>query len=191
MYNLDEILLKVQKPGRYVGGEQGSIIKNEDDIDVRFAFCFPDSYEIGMSHLGMKILYHTLNTLPYVWCERVFAPWEDMEAEMRKNNIPLYTLESKTPLNECDIIGFTLPYELSYTNILNMLDLGGVPVLAKDRKSLKNIVIAGGPCVCNPEPLADFIDLYGADELKRLDNQLKGMDEIPKINGKASMKIFL
>lgn len=172
MNKLEDILLKVQKPGRYVGGEQGSIVKNLDNIDVHFAFCFPDSYEIGMSHLGMKILYHTLNSLDYVWCERVFAPWEDMEREMRENDIPLYTLESKTPLSDCDIIGFTLPYELSYTNILNMLDLGNVPVLAKDRTELKNIVIAGGPCVCNPEPLVDFIDLFAIGEGEELDNEI-------------------
>ena len=191
MYNLDDILLKVQKPGRYVGGEQGSIIKNADDIDVRFAFCFPDSYEIGMSHLGMKILYHTLNTLDYVWCERVFAPWEDMEAEMRKYNIPLYTLESKTPLNECDIIGFTLPYELSYTNILNMLDLGGVPVLSKDRTTLKNIVIAGGPCVCNPEPLADFIDLFAIGEGEELDNEICELYRKHKLNNSSKEEFLI
>jgi len=190
MIKLDDILLKVQKPARYVGGEQGSIIKNIDDIDVHFAFCFPDSYEIGMSHLGMKILYHTLNSLDFVWCERVFAPWDDMEQEMRNNNIPLYTLESKTPLSECDIIGFTLPYELSYTNILNMLDLGGVPVLSKDRKGLKNIVIAGGPCVCNPEPLSDFIDLFAIGEGEELDNEICELYRKHKLN-KSTREAFL
>ena len=188
--NFEDILLKVQKPGRYIGGEQGSIVKNEKDIDVRFAFCFPDSYEIGMSHLGMKILYHTLNSLDYVWCERVFAPWEDMEQQMRDNDIPLYTLESKTPLYDCDIIGFTLPYELSYTNILNMLDLGRVPVLAKDRKELKNIVIAGGPCVCNPEPLAEFIDLFAIGEGEELDNEICELYRKHKLNN-SSREEFL
>ncbi len=172
MLNLDNILMKVQKPGRYVGGDQNSIVKDADSVDVRFAFCFPDSYEIGMSHLGMKILYHTLNRLDFVWCERVFAPWEDMETLMRQNEIPLYSLESHTPLSCFDIIGFSLPYELSYTNILNMLDLGNVPVLSKDRKGLKNIVMAGGPCVCNPEPLADFIDLFAIGEGEELNNEI-------------------
>ncbi len=189
--NFEDILLKVQKPGRYIGGEQGSIIKNEKDIDVRFAFCFPDSYEIGMSHLGMKILYHTLNSLDYVWCERVFAPWEDMEQQMRDNDIPLYTLESKTPLYECDIIGFTLPYELSYTNILNMLDLGRVPVLAKDRKGLKNIVIAGGPCVCNPEPLAEFIDLFAIGEGEELDNEICELYRKHKLNNSSRQEFLI
>ena len=189
--NFEDILLKVQKPGRYVGEEQGCIIKNNEDIDVRFAFCFPDSYEIGMSHLGMKILYQTLNNLPFVWCERVFAPWEDMEQEMRKNNIPLYTLESKTPLYDCDIIGFTLPYELSYTNILNMLDLGGVPVLSKDRTSLKNIVIAGGPCVCNPEPIADFIDLFAIGEGEELDNEICELYRKHKLNNSTKEEFLI
>ncbi len=189
--NFEDILLKVQKPGRYIGGEQGSIIKNEKDIDVRFAFCFPDSYEIGMSHLGMKILYHTLNSLDYVWCERVFAPWEDMEQQMRDNDIPLYTLESKTPLYDCDIIGFTLPYELSYTNILNMLDLGRVPVLAKDRKGLKNIVIAGGPCVCNPEPLAEFIDLFAIGEGEELDNEICELYRKHKLNNSSRQEFLI
>ena len=172
MLELKDILLKVQKPGRYVGGEQGSIVKNLDDVDVRYAFCFPDSYEIGMSHLGMKILYHTLNMLDFVWCERVFAPWEDMERQMRENQIQLYALESHSPLCDFDIIGFTLQYEMSYTNMLNMLDLGGVPVLAKDRKGLKNIVMAGGPCACNPEPVADFVDLFSIGEGEEANNEI-------------------
>ncbi len=169
---LEDILLKVQKPGRYVGGEQGSVVKDPERVDVRFAFCFPDSYEIGMSHIGMKILYSTINSLEWAWCERVFAPWEDMEAQMRENNIKLYALESRTPLCDFDIIGFTLQYELSYTNILNMLELGGVPVLAKDRKELKNLVCAGGPCIYNPEPLCDFVDIFFIGEGEELDNEL-------------------
>lgn len=157
---LDEILLQVQKPGRYVGGELGSIVKDKSQIDVRFAFCFPDTYEVGMSHLGMKILYGLLNQQDFCWCERVFAPWMDMEEQMKAHNIPLYGLESFDPLSDFDIIGFTLQYELSFTNILNMLALGNVPVLCKDRKGLKNLVVAGGPCACNPEPLVDFVDLF-------------------------------
>lgn len=157
---LDEILLDVQKPGRYVGGEVNSVYKNSDEIDVRFAFCFPDTYEVGMSHLGMKILYGLLNSKDYCWCERVFAPWMDMEQKMRENNIKLYGLESFDELCDFDIIGFTLQYELSYTNILNMLDLSGIDVFAKNREGLKNLVIAGGPCTCNPEPLVDFVDVF-------------------------------
>ena len=144
------ILLSVQKPARYTGGEPGSIIKNKDEIDVRFAFCFPDTYEIGMSHLGMKILYDELNKQDYIWCERCFAPWTDMMSKMKENDIPLYTLESKTPLKEMDIVGFTLMYELSYTNVLAMLDLAGIPFYAKDRDESWPLIIAGGPCTCNP-----------------------------------------
>ena len=157
---LEQILPRVQKPARYVGGEWGSVTKDKNNIDLRFAFCFPDVYEVGMSHLGSRILYGLLNDQENIWCERVFAPWIDMEDEMRRAGIPLYGLESGDPLSDFDIIGFTLQYELSFTNILNMLDLGGIPVLAKDRKGLKNLVVAGGPCAYNPEPLCDFIDLF-------------------------------
>lgn len=158
---IEKILLSVQKPSRYIGGEVGSIIKDKSKIDVRFAFCFPDTYDIGMSHLGMKILYSLINERENYWCERVFAPAEDFEQLMRDNDIPLYGLESLDPLTEFDFIGFTMQYELSYTNVLNMLDLAGIPVYARDRgDSLNNIVCAGGPCVCNPEPLADFFDLF-------------------------------
>ena len=157
---LDRILPKVQKPGRYVGGELNSVVKNKADVDVRFAFCFPDTYEIGMSHLGIKILYAQFNRVDYIWCERVFAPWVDMEQAMLENDIPLYGLESGDPVSDFDFIGFTLQYELSYTNILNMLKLSGVPLLCRDRTELKNIVVAGGPCACNPEPLTDFIDIF-------------------------------
>ena len=157
---LERILPKVQKPARYVGGEWGSVTKNKNEVDIRFAFCFPDVYEVGMSHLGSRILYGLLNDQNGVWCERVFAPWVDLEDYMRKENIPLYGLESGDALYEFDIIGFTLQYELSFSNILNMLDLGGVPVLAEDRKELKNLVVAGGPCAYNPEPLCDFVDLF-------------------------------
>ncbi|MBQ2389767.1 MAG: TIGR03960 family B12-binding radical SAM protein [Clostridia bacterium] len=165
---LSDILLKVQKPARYIGGEQGAIIKDKSNIDVRFAFCFADSYEVGMSHLGMKILYSVANTPDWAWCERVFAPWEDMETEMRKNDIPLFALESGDKLSDFDIIGFTIPYEMCYTNILNCLDLGGIPLRSNERKDLSPIVIAGGPCTCNPEPLADFIDIFSLGEGEEL-----------------------
>ena len=154
--DVEKLLLKVQKPGRYVGGEMNEVIKDKRNVDTRFAFCFPDTYEVGMSHLGMKILYSLFNSVDYIWCERVFAPWVDMEEEMIKHNIPLYALESGDPVSEFDFIGFTLQYELSYTNMLNMLKLSGVPIKSCDRTELKNIVVAGGPCACNPEPIADF-----------------------------------
>ncbi|MBQ2997893.1 MAG: TIGR03960 family B12-binding radical SAM protein [Oscillospiraceae bacterium] len=156
----EKILSLVQKPARYCGGELNSVVKNKDDVLIRFAFCFPDLYEVGMSHLGMKILYSLLNKDPEVWCERVFAPDMDMEKILRENDLPLFALESRDSVGDFDIIGFTLQYELSYTGILNMLDLAGIPVRAEDRTELKNLVVAGGPCSCNPEPIADFIDLF-------------------------------
>lgn len=179
----EKLLANVQKPGRYVGGELNSIIKNKEDVEVRFAFCFPDIYEVGMSHLGMKILYSQLNTVPYIWCERVFAPWGDMEEQMRSHQVPLYALESGDSLADFDIIGFTLQYELSYTNILNMLDLAGVPLLAKDRNSLSQLVVAGGPCACNPEPLADFIDLFFIGEGEEVDLEVIALYREFKRNG--------
>ncbi len=157
---VEKVLLKVQKPGRYVGGEPHSVVKKREEVDVRFAFCFPDVYEVGMSHLGIKILYGAINQVPYFWCERVFAPWIDMEHQMVEKNLPLYALESGDPVKGFDFIGFTLQYELSYTNILNMLKLAGLPLRSDDRPDLFNIVVAGGPCACNPEPLADFFDIF-------------------------------
>ncbi len=161
---IEKILPLVQKPGRYTGGELNSIIKDKSKVDIRYAFCFPDNYEIGMSHLGIKILYSAANARDDVWCERVFAPWHDMEQEMRKRGIELYALESGDALRNFDLIGFTLQYELSYTNVLNMLDLAGLPVKACDRHELTPIVIGGGPCVCNPEPMAEFFDLFSLGE---------------------------
>lgn len=156
---LRQALLKVQKPARYTGGEPGCVYKDKKDVQLRFAFCFPDTYEVGMSFLGMKILYEILNDRKEFWCERVFMPWVDMKAEMERQNIPLYALESKDPLSEFDVVGFTLQYELSYTNILAMLQLGGIPLLASQRGEDAPFVVAGGPCACNAEPLADFFDL--------------------------------
>ena len=166
---IEKLLLKVQKPGRYVGGELNEVIKNKKDVDVRFAFCFPDTYEVGMSHLGMKILYSLFNSVDYIWCERVFAPWLDMEELMVKNNIPLYALESGDPVSDFDFIGFTLQYELSFTNMLNMLKLSGIPLKSCDRTGLKNIVVAGGPNTCNPEPIADFVDIFFIGEGEEVD----------------------
>ncbi|MBQ8514760.1 MAG: TIGR03960 family B12-binding radical SAM protein [Ruminococcus sp.] len=158
---IEPLLLQVQKPSQYIGGEVGSIIKDKEKVDVRFAFCFPDTYEIGMSHLGMKILYSLTNERENFWCERVFAPDTDFEQLMRAHDIPLYALESLEPVRDFDMIGFTLQYELAYTNILNMLDLARIPLCARDRgDSLAQMVFAGGPCVCNPEPIADFFDFF-------------------------------
>ena len=168
---IEKILPRVQKPGRYTGGELGSVLKNPEEVAVRFAFCFPDTYEIGMSHLGMKILYGLINEREDAYCERFFAPWTDMEDEMRKNSVDLFSLETKTPLSNFDVIGFTLQYELSFSTILNMLDLGGVPLLSKDRHSLKNIVVGGGPCASNPEPIADFFDVFQLGDGEELMNE--------------------
>ena len=165
----ERLLLSVQKPGRYSGGEINSVIKDKKQVDVRFAFCFPDTYEIGMSHLGMKILYSQFNSHEDIWCERVFAPWVDFEEKMREHNIPLFALESRDSIRDFDFIGFTLQYELSYTNVLNMLDLAGVPLRSEERKDLSPLVVAGGPCVCNAEPLADFVDLFFLGEGEEVD----------------------
>ena len=168
----EKLLLSVQKPGRYSGGEINSVIKDKEKVDVRFAFCFPDTYEIGMSHLGMKILYSQFNQREDIWCERVFAPWTDFQEVMRENNIPLFALESRDPIKEFDFIGFTLQYEMAYTNVLNMLDLAGIPLRTADRDDSHPLVVAGGPCVCNPEPLADFIDIFFLGEGEEVDLEL-------------------
>ena len=161
---LERILPTVQKPARYVGGEYNQIVKDKDNVRVRVAFCFPDTYELGMSNVGMRILYGVMNEMPQVWCERVFAPWGDMEEAMRKHNLPLWALESHDPVKDFDMIAFTVGYEMSYTNILNMLNLAGVPLHAADRKGLKNMVFAGGACMYNPEPLVDFVDFFSLGE---------------------------
>ena len=158
------ILPTVQKPARYTGGEWGEIKKEIRDVRVRVAFCFPDTYEIGMSNVGMRILYGVMNEMDGVWCERVFAPWGDMEEAMRANQLPLWALESQMPVKEFDLIAFTIGYEMAYSNILNMLDLAGVPLRSADRHDLKNIVFAGGVCAFNPEPLADYIDFFSLGE---------------------------
>ncbi len=161
---LQRILPTVQKPARYTGGEYNEIKKDLSDVRVRVAFCFPDTYEIGMSNVGMRILYGIMNQMDGVWCERVFAPWGDMEEAMRQNNLPLWALESQSPVKVFDMIAFTIGYEMCYTNILNMLNLAGIPLHAKDRTGLKNIVFAGGVCTYNPEPLADFVDFFSLGE---------------------------
>jgi len=161
---LQRILPAVQKPARYVGGEYGQIIKDEENVRVNVAFCFPDTYEIGMSNIGMRILYGIMNDMDGVWCQRVFAPWGDMEEQMRLHGLPLYALESRKPVKAFDVVAFTIGYEMSYTNILNMLDLAGIPLYAKDRNDLHGIVYAGGICTVNPEPLADFFDFFSLGE---------------------------
>ena len=169
---LERILPQVQKPARYTGGEYNQILKNKANVRLRMAFCFPDIYEIGMSNLGMRILYGLINEMPGVWCERVFAPWGDMEEQMRAEGIPLWALESGDPVSDFDAVGFSLGYEMAYTNVLNMLDLAGIPIRRTDRPGLRPLVFAGGTSCCNPEPLADFIDLFVIGEGEDLDREV-------------------
>ena len=187
---LDRLLLKVEKPARYIGGEPYSIKKDVDANINRFAFCFPDTYEIGMSYLGLQILYHILNKTSHTYCERVFAPAKDMEEAMRAESLPLFTLETKTPLADMDIIGFTLQYELSYTNILNMLDLGSIPLKAKDRTEQDPIVIAGGPCAFNAEPLADFFDIILVGDGEELLPEICRLYSVWKTSGTPKIKFY-
>lgn len=183
---IEKFLLGVQKPGRYTGGELNSIVKDKSKIDIRYAFCFPDTYEIGMSHLGMKILYSLVNAREDAWCERVFAPDVDMEQVMRDNGIPLYALESGEAIKNFDLIGFTMQYELSYTNVLNMLELAGLPVRSRDRKDLTPIVIAGGACVCNAEPMAEFFDITLPGDGEEVTNEL--IDLLKEYKAKGATK---
>ena len=156
----DEILLSIEKPARYIGNEVNSIMKNKNEVDIRFAMCFPDVYEIGMSHLGIQILYDMFNRRDDVWCERVYSPWTDLDTIMRKEGIPLFALESQDPIREFDFLGITIQFEMCYTNILQILELSQIPLHSCDRAENDPIVIGGGPCVYNPEPLAEFFDLF-------------------------------
>ena len=185
----DDILFKVEKPARYIGGELNEIIKDPKEVDIRFAFCFPDVYEVGMSHLGSRILYHTINLREDTYCERTFAPWPDMEELMRENDIPLFTLETKDALNDFDILGFTLQYEMSYTNVLNMLDMCNIPIRASERSENDPIVMAGGPCAYNPEPLYDIVDFFEIGEGEEMMNDV--LDVYKKYKGKGKKKEFL
>ena len=169
---LERILPRVQKPARYTGGEYRQIIKDKAEVDLRLAFCFPDIYEIGMSNIGMRILYATMNRMPGVWCERVFAPWGDMEAEMRRAGIPLYALESGDPVSAFDVVAFSLGYEMAYPAVLNMLDLAGIPLRSADRPELTPLVIAGGTACSNPEPMAPFFDLMIIGEGEEVNNEV-------------------
>lgn len=187
----DDILCKVEKPSRYVGGELNQVIKNPKDVNIRFAFCFPDVYEVGMSHLGTRILYHTINERKNTYCERVFAPWPDMETLMRKSDIKLFTLETKTPLDQFDMLGFTLQYEMSYTNILNMLDMSGITIRASERGEDEPIIMAGGPCAYNPEPLYDIVDFFEIGEGEEMMDDVLEVYAKHKANGKVNKKEFL
>lgn len=169
---LERILPKVQKPARYTGGEYNQIIKDKADVDIRVAFCFPDTYEIGMSNLGMSILYSTMNKLPYVWCERVYAPWGDMYEQMKNADVPLYALESGDPVSEHDVLAFSIGYEMAYSTVLDMMDMSGLPIHRADRHELLPLVIAGGTAALNPEPMADFIDIFLLGEGEEMNNEL-------------------
>ncbi|MDD4689808.1 MAG: TIGR03960 family B12-binding radical SAM protein [Eubacteriales bacterium] len=182
---VEKFLLKVQKPSRYTGGEYNSIVKDNKENLIRFAFCFPDTYEVGMSHLGMRILYGMYNERPDTWCERVFAPWEDMELLMRENDVKLYGLESGDPICDFDFVGFTLQYEMSYSNILNMLELGGIPLLASERGEDMPFVVVGGPCAYNCEPIADFVDLVLLGEGEELNSEILDLYAQWKNSGKS------
>ena len=169
---LERILPRVQKPARYTGGEYNQIIKDKTAVDIRMAFCFPDTYDIGMSNLGMSILYHTMNSLDFVWCERVFAPWGDMYEEMNKAGLPLYALESGDSLDQFDALAFSVGYEMAYTTVLDMLHMAGLPLRSKDRPNLLPLVFAGGSAAVNAEPVADFMDLFVIGEGEEMNNEL-------------------
>lgn len=177
-------LMHIQKPARYIGGEWNSVVKDHDSVDVKVALAFPDVYEVAMSHLGLKIIYSVLNARDDTLAERVYAPWVDMEALMREKHIPLYTLESKCPVKDFDVLGFTMPFEMCYTNILNMLDLSGIPLLARDRSDEDPIVVSGGPCVYNAEPVADFFDVFFIGESEEAIGEMADIVKAWKKEGK-------
>ncbi len=182
----DKILSGVEKPTRYTGGELNAVMKDPSSVEIRFGFCFPDVYEIAMSHLGLKILYHTLNNRPDTYCERVFAPWDDMEKEMRKHNMPLFALETGDNVTDFDILGFTLQYELSYSNIVNMLDLARIPLLSKDRGEEYPLIYGGGPCAYNAEPIADMFDFFMLGEGEERVHEVMDVLKAWKRDGKKS-----
>ena len=187
---LERILPKVQKPARYTGGEYNQILKDKSTVDLRVAFCFPDTYEIGMSNLGMKILYQTMNSLPYVWCERVFAPWSDMFDEMKRASIPLYALESGDALNRFDVLAFSVGYEMAYTTVLDMLDMAGLPVRSSDRPDLLPLVFMGGSAGVNPEPMAPFMDLFVIGEGEEMNNELLALLRRAKEEGWSKQRFL-
>lgn len=179
----DDILMKIEKPARYIGNEVNSVMKDKTKVDIRFAMCFPDVYEIGMSHLGIQILYDMFNRREDVWCERVYSPWTDLDAVMREKKIPLFALESQDPIKNFDFLGITIQYEMCYTNILQILDLSGIPIKTKDRTEEDPIVIGGGPCTYNPEPLADFFDLFYMGEGETVYDELLDLYKKNKVAG--------
>lgn len=181
----DEILLKIEKPARYIGGEVNSVMKDKDQVDIRFAMCFPDVYEIGMSHLGIQILYDMFNRREEVWCERVYSPWTDLDQVMRKKNIPLFALESQDPIKDFDFLGITIQFEMCYTNILQILDLSQIPLHASERTEKDPIVIGGGPCTYNPEPLAEFFDIFYIGEGETVYDELLDSYKEWKKSGKT------
>ena len=191
MQNLSTILKSVSKPGRYTGGEYGQIIKDKKSVDLRVAFCFPDTYEIGMSNLGVRILYGALNEMDGVWCERVYAPWPDMEEKMREFSIPLFALESKDAIKDFDIIATSLQYELCYTTAVNMIDLAGLPIFAKDRGEDSPVLLAGGPCAYNAEPVADFYDIFSIGEGEEALPELCSLMQKMKKDGTYTKSAFL
>ena len=182
----DKILSKVTKPTRYTGGELNAVMKDPKTVEMRFGFCFPDVYEIAMSHLGLKIIYHTLNLRPDTYCERVFAPWDDMEKEMREHNMPLFALETGDSVTDFDILGFTLQYELSYSNIINMLDLANIPILAEERGTQYPLIYGGGPCAYNAEPIAGVFDFFMLGEGEEQVHEVMDIIKAWKKDGKKS-----
>ena len=189
--DISMILRSVSKPGRYTGGEFGQVVKDKNKVELRIAFCFPDTYEIGMSNLGVRLLYGALNSMDEVWCERVYAPWPDMEEQMRKNSIPLFTLESKDSVKDFDIIAFSLQYELCYTTAVNMIDLAGLKLFASERSDEDPVIIAGGPCAYNAEPVADFFDIFSIGEGEEALPELASLYLEMKKNGTYTKKAFL
>ena len=186
----DEILLNIEKPARYIGGEVNSVMKDKDKVDIRFAMCFPDVYEICMSHLGIQILYDMFNRREDTWCERVYSPWMDLDKILKEKNIPLFALESQDPVRDFDFLGITIQFEMCYTNILQILDLSQIPIHASDRTEEDPFVIGGGPCAYNPEPLAEFFDIFYIGEGETVyDELLDAYREWKKTGG--SRKVFL
>ena len=186
----DDILMKIEKPARYIGGEVNSVMKSKENIDIRFAMCFPDVYEIGMSHLGIQILYDMFNRREDIWCERVYSPWMDLDQIMREEHIPLFALESQDPIKEFDFLGITIQYEMCYTNILQVLDLSGIPLKSSERTEDDPIIIGGGPCTYNPEPLAEFFDMFYIGEGETVYYELMDLYKENKKNGGSKKNYF-
>lgn len=186
----DEILMTIDKPARYIGNEINSVVKDTSKVDIRFAMCFPDVYEIGMSHLGIQILYDMFNKREDTWCERVYSPWPDLHEIMKEKQIPLFGLESQEPIKNFDFLAMTLQYEMCYTNILQILDLSQIPLRSKDRTEKDPLVIGGGPCSYNPEPIADFFDIFYIGEGETRYDDLFDLYKQMKKNGKSRQEML-